>query len=66
MASLLSTQELSKQYGKQKAVHQVSLTLNKGEICGIVGENGAGKDIHDGSALTHRIMKTNTKPSLGV
>ncbi|HEM6285206.1 TPA: ATP-binding cassette domain-containing protein [Streptococcus suis] len=43
MASLLSTQELSKQYGKQKAVHQVSLTLNKGEICGIVGENGAGK-----------------------
>ncbi|HEM3181227.1 ATP-binding cassette domain-containing protein [Streptococcus suis] len=43
MASLLSTQELSKQYGKQKAVHQVSLTINKGEICGLVGENGAGK-----------------------
>ncbi|HEM3661549.1 TPA: ATP-binding cassette domain-containing protein [Streptococcus suis] len=43
MPSLLSTQELSKQYGKQKAVHQVSLTINKGEICGLVGENGAGK-----------------------
>ncbi|HFI0501845.1 TPA: ATP-binding cassette domain-containing protein [Streptococcus suis] len=43
MASLLSTQQLSKQYGKQKAVHQVSLTINKGEICGLVGENGAGK-----------------------
>ncbi|CYV65428.1 ATP-binding cassette domain-containing protein [Streptococcus suis] len=43
MASLLSTQELSKQYGKQKAVQQVSLTINKGEICGLVGENGAGK-----------------------
>ncbi|HEM5325445.1 ATP-binding cassette domain-containing protein [Streptococcus suis] len=43
MSSLLSTQELSKQYGKQKAVHQVSLTINKGEICGLVGENGAGK-----------------------
>ncbi|HEM6204926.1 TPA: hypothetical protein U2C46_000784 [Streptococcus suis] len=27
---------------------------------------GSGKDIHDGSALTHRIMKTNIKPSLGV
>ncbi|CYW30414.1 Arsenical pump-driving ATPase [Streptococcus suis] len=26
----------------------------------------SGKDIHDGSALTHRIMKTNIKPSLGV
>ncbi|HEM3561037.1 TPA: ATP-binding cassette domain-containing protein [Streptococcus suis] len=43
MASLLSTQQLSKQYGKQKAVHQVSLTINKGEICGLVGENGTGK-----------------------
>ncbi|HEM2864828.1 ATP-binding cassette domain-containing protein [Streptococcus suis] len=43
MSSLLSTQELSKQYEKQKAVHQVSLTINKGEICGLVGENGAGK-----------------------
>ncbi|BCP60410.1 ATP-binding cassette domain-containing protein [Streptococcus parasuis] len=43
MASLLSTQQLSKQYGKQKAVQQVSLTINKGEICGLVGENGAGK-----------------------
>ncbi|MCQ8262587.1 ATP-binding cassette domain-containing protein [Streptococcus suis] len=43
MSSLLSTQELSKQYGKQKAVQQVSLTINKGEICGLVGENGAGK-----------------------
>ncbi|HHT7794490.1 TPA: ATP-binding cassette domain-containing protein [Streptococcus suis] len=43
MSSLLSTQELSKQYGKQKAIHQVSLTINKGEICGLVGENGAGK-----------------------
>lgn len=43
MSSLLSTQELSKQYRKQKAVHQVSLTINKGEICGLVGENGAGK-----------------------
>ncbi|MHB9760358.1 ATP-binding cassette domain-containing protein [Streptococcus suis] len=43
MSSLLSTQELSKKYGKQKAVQQVSLTINKGEICGLVGENGAGK-----------------------
>ncbi|HEM5069819.1 TPA: ATP-binding cassette domain-containing protein [Streptococcus suis] len=43
MSSLLSTQELSKQYGKQKAVQQVSLTINKGEICGLVGKNGAGK-----------------------
>ncbi|HFU4462842.1 TPA: ATP-binding cassette domain-containing protein [Streptococcus suis] len=43
MSSLLYTQQLSKQYGKQKAVHQVSLTINKGEICGLVGENGAGK-----------------------
>lgn len=43
MSFLLSTQKLSKQYGKQKAVHQISLNINKGEICGLVGENGAGK-----------------------
>lgn len=47
MSSLLSTQELSKQYGKQKAVHQVSLTINKGEICGLVGgwENNAPQNV---------------------
>ncbi len=43
-------------------------------VLAVTGEHGLKnniikkerKDIHDGSALTHRIMKTNIKPSLGV
>lgn len=34
---------LSKVYGKQKAVNAISFELNKGEIVGFLGPNGAGK-----------------------
>jgi len=34
---------LLKQYGEQKAVNDVSFSLNKGEIVGFLGPNGAGK-----------------------
>lgn len=34
---------ISKYYGKQKALDNISFTLNKGEICGFLGPNGAGK-----------------------
>ncbi len=34
---------VSKYYGKQKALDNISFTLNKGEICGFLGPNGAGK-----------------------
>lgn len=34
---------LSKQYGAQKAVDSISFTINKGEIVGFLGPNGAGK-----------------------
>ncbi len=34
---------LLKQYGEQKAVNQISFTVNKGEIVGFLGPNGAGK-----------------------
>lgn len=34
---------LTKQYGEQKAVDQLSFTVNKGEIVGFLGPNGAGK-----------------------
>src|SRR5690348_4626494 len=34
---------LLKQYGAQKAVNDISFTVNKGEIVGFLGPNGAGK-----------------------
>ncbi len=40
---ILKTTNLTKQYGKVKAVDQVSLAIERGEIFGFIGENGAGK-----------------------
>lgn len=34
---------VTKYYGKQKALNNVSFSLNTGEICGFLGPNGAGK-----------------------
>ncbi len=41
--SLLRLEEVSKHFGGLKALSQVSLYLEKGEILGIIGPNGAGK-----------------------
>lgn len=34
---------ISKNYGDQKALHGVTLTIEKGQITGLLGPNGAGK-----------------------
>lgn len=39
----ISVENLSKNYGTQKALNQVSFSINKGEIVGFLGPNGAGK-----------------------
>ena len=41
--SLLELKELSKEFGGLKALHRVSLAIDRGEVVGLVGPNGAGK-----------------------
>jgi ribose transport system ATP-binding protein len=41
--ALLETIGVSKRYGAQTALSDVSLSVNIGEVVGLIGENGAGK-----------------------
>ena len=40
---VLATRGLTKRYGQHAAVDRVNITLEKGQIYGLVGRNGAGK-----------------------
>ena len=40
---LVRMEHISKSYGRVQALTDVSLTVNEGEIVGLVGDNGAGK-----------------------
>lgn len=42
-APVIEINNLSKSYGRLKALDNFSLKINKGEICGILGPNGSGK-----------------------
>lgn len=39
----IAVQNISKSYGAQKALDNISFSINKGEIVGFLGPNGAGK-----------------------
>ena len=43
MNVLLQTEALTKQYGRRKVVDDLSLSVERGDIFGFLGQNGAGK-----------------------
>ncbi len=43
MADVIAARGLCKSYKKQEVLHDFSLTVEKGHICGLIGPNGAGK-----------------------
>lgn len=43
MGNILRTYDLTKKYKNCKAVENLNMSINKGEIYGFLGENGAGK-----------------------
>ncbi len=59
-APVIEIKNLVKTYGKIEALKGVSLTVNRGEIFGLLGQNGAGK------TTMVKILLGITKPSFGM
>ena len=54
MKEILKVTDLNVNYGAIHAIHNVSLTVNEGEIVSLIGANGAGKTtvLHTITGLT--------------
>lgn len=59
MTTLIEAKHLSRFYGDQCAVDDISFTLSKGEVLGFLGPNGAGK------TSTMQMLCGNLAPSIG-
>jgi len=59
MSSIIQVNALSKQFKTIKAVDNLSFTVQKGEVYGFLGQNGAGK------STTIRMLLTLIKPTHG-
>jgi ABC-2 type transport system ATP-binding protein len=59
MAALVEFQHVSKQYGNQKALDDVSFTIEPGKIYGLLGPNGSGK------STTIKIINDLLQPTFG-
>jgi ABC-2 type transport system ATP-binding protein len=56
---IISTQSLTKSYGKKQVVDNLDLAVPRGSICGFLGSNGAGK------STTIKLLLGLTQPSSG-
>ncbi len=56
---LLTSRELSRRFGDNTAVNNVSFSIQKGEVLGFLGPNGAGK------STTMKMLSGNLAPSQG-
>jgi ABC-type multidrug transport system ATPase subunit len=56
---VLQTRDLSKKYGKRIVVDRLSLTVERGDIFGFLGQNGAGK------STTMRMLLGLVRPTAG-
>lgn len=43
MAALIEVDKLSHSYGDRNILNEISLTINKGKVIGLLGPSGAGK-----------------------
>lgn len=59
MSAIIEVENLSKRYGKRKAVDSVTFSIDKGSLFGFVGPNGAGK------TTTIRVLTTLLQPTSG-
>lgn len=59
MPAIIQVNQLSKQFRDIKAVDDLSFTVNKGDVYGFLGQNGAGK------STTIRMLLTLVRPSSG-
>jgi ABC-2 type transport system ATP-binding protein len=57
--NLIAAEHLTRLYGQRRAIDDVSLNLNRGEVLGFLGPNGAGK------STTMRILSGVLAPSSG-
>ncbi len=53
MSIILEARDLTKYYGRDLAVDNLNLTLEKGQIIGLLGPNGSGKTTFIKSGRAH-------------
>jgi ABC-2 type transport system ATP-binding protein len=59
MAAVIETDRLTKRYGQERGVADISLTVERGEVFGFLGPNGAGK------TTTIRLLLDLLRPTSG-